>query len=63
MENNMQVSVPKSISVSGSLSPQLGLSSTNLKVLQRQLSAHSYMDENSESLGLIQSKGTQRNNK
>jgi len=54
----MQVSVPKSISVSGSLSPQLGLSSTNLKVLQRQLSAHSYMNENSESLGLIQSKGT-----
>ena len=59
----MQVPVPKSISVSGSLSPQLGLSSTNLKVLQRQLSAQSYMNENSDSLGLIQSKGTQRNDK
>jgi hypothetical protein len=41
IENNMQMSLPKSISVSGSLSPQLGMSSTNLKVLQRQLSAHS----------------------
>ena len=61
MENNMQASLQKSISVSGSLSPQLGY--TNLKVLQRQLSAHSYVNEKSDSLGLLQSNGTQHNDK